>query len=87
MKVEDASIRDASVSGVFEVSDHPSPLAVYKDGLTRVEVRCLWYGRKPSSSWMHLTLRGRWKLIRAHKGSVVENIGSPSLRPASVSEV
>lgn len=73
-----ASIRGAEVSGVFELSDARAPLSMHADGRIRVEVKCLWYGCKPPSSWMHLILPSRWRLVRRYSGSVVENISQPT---------
>lgn len=74
VRVECARIRGAEVSGVFAVSDHPEPITVHGDGTPRAEVHCLWFGRKPPTSWMHLTLAGKWQLVRSYTGPVVENI-------------
>jgi hypothetical protein len=75
VEVTTAAIRGATVDGAFEVSDHPEPIVVHNDGLVRVEVKCLWYGRKPPTTWMHLTLQGKWKLVRSYSGPVVSDIG------------
>ena len=74
VKVHDASIRNATVCGVFEVNDPSKAITTQKDGTQCIEVKCLWYGRKPPKTWMHLKLTGRFELIQKHTGKVVSNI-------------
>lgn len=57
----------------FEVADSLEPFDTYA-GKTRVEVKVLWFGRKPKTTWAHVTLNGKWELIRSHSGEVVANI-------------
>lgn len=73
IRVKSASIRNAEVSGVFELADIPQPFSVL-NGVLRVEVKCLWYERKPPSSWTHLQLIDSWELIRNYSGEVADNI-------------
>ena len=73
IRLKSASIRNAKVSGVFEVADIPQPFSVF-NGVLRVEVKCHWYKRKPSSTWTHLQLIDSWELIRNYSGDVVDNI-------------
>ena len=77
LEVSSASIRNAEIRGFFELSDVPVPFSTYRDGLTRAEVVCLWFGRKPPTSWMHVTITGKWKLHQHYSGPVVENISKP----------
>lgn len=74
VKVEGARIRGAEVAGVFEIAEHPMPIKLRKDGLPRAHVKCLWHGRKPPSSWMHITMAGKWHLLRSYSGQVVADI-------------
>ena len=73
--VENASIRLATVSGWFEVADVPNPFT-YKRGSLQVEVKCLWYGLKPKTEWMHLRIKNKYKLVRQYTGLVVNNVYS-----------
>ena len=73
IRVKSASIRNAEVSDVFELADIPQPFSLF-NGVLRVEVKCLWYDRKPPSSWTHLQLLDSWELIRNYSGEVAENI-------------
>ena len=73
IRIKSASIRNAEVSGVFELADVPQPFSVL-NGVLRVEVKCLWYKRKPPSSWTHLQLLDNWELIRNYSGDVADNI-------------
>ena len=74
VKVAKAYIREAKVSGVFEVANTEMPFRIKKSKLT-VEVICLWYGKKPKTTWTHLTLGKKYELIASHTGEVVANIG------------
>ena len=73
IRIKSASIRNAEVSGIFELADVPQPFSVL-NGVLRVEVKCLWYERKPPSSWTHLQLLDNWELIRNYSGEVADNI-------------
>jgi len=46
--VDKASIRNATVSGWFEVADAENPLT-YEDGSLTVQVKCYWYELRPKS--------------------------------------
>ena len=74
IEVINASIRNACVSGVFQIANVPAPFKTLKNGQMRVEVNCLWFGRKPPTTWMHITLSGEWELHQHYTGPVVENI-------------
>lgn len=73
ISVENAQIRSATVSGVFEIADSPNPFRL-DNGDLRVEVKCLWHDRKPSDTWMHLAIPNKYQFIRRYTGQVVENI-------------
>lgn len=73
--IENGKIRSATVSGHFVVADVPDPVSSYSQK-TRIEVECLWYGRKPPSSWMHMTIsQGSCIDVPNYSGAVVTNIG------------
>lgn len=72
--VTKAHIREAKVSGVFEIANTDMPFRIKKGKLT-VEVICLWHGKKPKTTWTHLTLGKQYELILSHTGEVVANIG------------
>lgn len=57
----------------FEVADCPQPFDTF-DGKTRVEVQVLWFGRKPATTWAHITLNDKYELLRNYSGEVVNNI-------------
>jgi len=59
----------------FEVADSQEPFDTFA-GKTRVEVQVLWFDRKPATTWAHLTLIGKWELLRNYSGEVVANIGN-----------
>ena len=57
----------------FEVADSKEPFDTFA-GKTRVEVQVLWFGRKPATTWAHVTLIGKYELLRNYSGEVVANI-------------
>ena len=59
----------------FEVADSQEPFDTFA-GKTRVEVQVLWFGRKPKTTWAHITLSGKYELLRDYRGTVVKNIGA-----------
>lgn len=71
--VDKASVRDATVSGWFEVADSPSPF-VYERGSMTVEVKCRWFGLKPDKEWMHLQISNKYQLVRRFSGTVADNV-------------
>jgi hypothetical protein len=73
IEVTKAHIRKARVSGMFEVADTGMPFRIKKGELT-VEVICLWHGKKPKSTWTHLTLGKKYELVANYSGEVVANI-------------
>ena len=87
--VEKASIRNAVVSGHFELAH--GPIESFKkvrrkdsEGKTyienRVHVICLWYGRALKSGWLSLELPRNSELPRPFKGhtdKVIIDIGRP----------
>lgn len=56
----------------FEVADSQEPFDTFA-GKTRVEVH-LWFGKKPATTWAHITLTDIYELIRKYSGKVVANI-------------
>ena len=74
IEVTKAHIRTATVTGIFELANVEMPFRIKKGELT-IEVICLWHGKKPKTTWMHLTLGKKYELIPNHAGEVVANIG------------
>ncbi len=72
--VPKATIRRAVVEGgVFQLDDIENPIRILR-GKQRAVVRCLWYGRKPLVTWMHLTLLSKYEERKNYRGKVVTNI-------------
>lgn len=74
IEVTKAHIRSAQVSGVFELANSEMPFRIKKGKLT-VEVICLWHGKKPKTTWTHLTLGKKYELLTSYSGEVVANLG------------
>lgn len=73
--VAHASIRNAEVRNVtFELASDGEAYGTYA-GIPRAEVKCLWYGRKPSTTWMNITLLGPHREERGYSGEVVWDFG------------
>ena len=76
VRISSGSIRCAPVTdAIFEIAtDAVDP---YKDfhGDHRIEVKCLWYGCKPSKSWMHIKITGTCQIIEHYTGPVVSDFG------------
>jgi hypothetical protein len=75
IEVTAAYIRKAKVNGVFEIANTEMPFRIKKGELT-VEVICFWHGKKPKTTWTHLILSKKYKLITSHTGEVTANIGA-----------
>ena len=75
IEVTKAQIRNAVISGMFELANTEMPFRLKKGELT-VEVICLWHGKKPKTTWTHLTLGKKYELVAGYTGEVVANIGN-----------
>lgn len=73
IEVSNASIRNATVTGTFEVADVANPFRM-DNGVLKVEVKCHWYGLQPKDAWMHLTISNKYQFIRRFTGEVADNI-------------
>jgi hypothetical protein len=73
--VENANIREATVSGWFEVADVENPFTYERRSLT-VQVKCHWYGLRSETEndWMHLRITNAYQFVRRFSGDVVDNI-------------
>jgi hypothetical protein len=71
--IADGFIRGATVSGHFRLAEVSEPIRETPSGKLRAQVECLWYGRKPPNTWMHITLQGHYEY---HRGEcrVVTNV-------------
>jgi hypothetical protein len=75
VRVHRGSIRKAAIRAtVFLLSTEPRWLGLYRDHY-RVTVQCLWFGRKPAGSWMHiLALAGDYEVLEHYTGPVAVNL-------------
>lgn len=73
--IQRALIRNAELLGCyFELAD-PTARPAMKWGADRIEVKCLWYSRKPPTSWMHIAIHSDYEIISNYSGQVVRDIG------------
>lgn len=75
IRVKDAHYRNAVISGVFVVAESAKAYGRNKDGHLTIEVECYWYGWKPTTRWMRLTLSSAEEELINYKDEVVRNIG------------
>lgn len=66
--VDKAYIRGSIVGGWFKLVEG-AHIQRYKH-TQRIEVECLWFGRKPKTSWMHITLLCEPKFFYGYTGKV-----------------
>ena len=75
VKVEQSFFRGSHFKNCFfEVSDKKEPIDTYA-GKQRIQVKVLWFGRKPKTTWAHITLVGNYELIYGYTGDVVNDFG------------
>ena len=67
-----ATIRNAVVSGYFKLAED-AEIKSYADK-RRIEVECLWFGRKPPTTWMNITMLSKPEFIDNYTGDVVWDI-------------
>lgn len=74
--ISNGSLRNSQFTDCyFELANNEPNFDIF-DGKRRVEVKVLWFGRKPKTTWAHITLNGDWELKPNYSGLVVENIES-----------
>jgi hypothetical protein len=72
VSLKKAFIRGSEVSGTFLLAND-AEVQTYA-GRRRIEVQCLWFGRKPKTTWMRLTLLSDPIFKSNFSGEVVSNI-------------
>jgi hypothetical protein len=72
--LDNAHIRGSEIEGASLLADG----AVLKPyaGRQRIEVQCLWFGRKPANTWMNITLRSKPVFNDRFTGEVVESVSN-----------
>ena len=71
--------RSAPVSGYFVIADVTKPYSTYAKK-SRVEVECLWYGRKAPNNWPRITILEGGDVVNGYAGDVVTNISGTKKR-------
>ena len=76
IKVKDALYRNAVLSGKFLVADSANAYGTNKDGHKTIEVECSWYGWRPMTRWIRMTIINQ-EIEIPNNGNevVVKNIG------------
>ena len=72
---EIARIRNATIHNEkFLIAEGCEPKE-QKDGSERIQVECLWYGKRPRTTWMHIKIEsGRYHIKNSTDDKVVKNI-------------
>lgn len=70
--VGQAFIRGSTVSGCFKLAKG-ADIKAHKDK-KRIEVECLWFGCKPKTTWMHITLLREVHFFYGYSGKVAFDI-------------
>ena len=77
IEVKDALYRNAVLSGKFLVAESANAYGTNKDGHKTIEVECYWYGWKPKTRWMRMTIVNQEIDVPNHGAEdVVSNIGN-----------
>lgn len=74
VRISRGTIRSAKVADVFELASESTQPKETQSGKLRVEVKCLWFGRKPPKSWMHITVLGTAEVLENYSGLVAVDI-------------
>jgi len=76
IEVKDALYRNAVLSGKFLVADSANAYGMNKDGHTTIEVECSWYGWKPMTRWIRMTIINQEiEIVNNGNIEVIKNIG------------
>ncbi len=75
VRVTNALYRNAVFSGVFVVAESKDPNGRSKDGHETIEVECTWYGWKPKTRWIRITVPNAPEYLKDYTGDVVKNLG------------
>jgi hypothetical protein len=76
IEVKEALYRNAVLSGKFLVADSANAYGTNKDGHKTIEVECSWYGWRPMTRWIRMTIINQ-EIEVPNNGNevVVKNIG------------
>jgi len=73
--VKQATIRNATITNAYFLLAEGYAVQQRSNGTERLEVECLWYDRKPKTTWMHITVPpGQYQIQSSEGISVVANI-------------
>lgn len=72
IQLDKGFIRGSTVGGFFKLAEG-ADVKTYA-GKRRIEVECLWFGRKPRYSWMNLTLLSDPNFLYGYSGEVALDI-------------
>jgi hypothetical protein len=76
IEVKGALYRNAALSGKFLVAQSVNAYGTNKDGHKTIEVECYWYGWKPKTRWMRLTIINQESEITDYSNlDVIKDIG------------
>ena len=77
IEVQNATYRTAVFSGFFLVANSADPYGPLNDGHDTIEVECHWYGWKPKTRWIRITLTSKEiDIVNYSNQEVIKNIGA-----------
>ena len=75
VRVTNACYRLSVFTGVFIVADSKDPHSRNKEGHETLEVECTWYGWRPKTRWIRITLPNAPEYLENYSGDVTVNLG------------
>lgn len=74
IEVEAATYRGCEpFAGIFELVAPEKDPRTFQNKLC-AEVYCAWHGVKPFTSYPHIHLLGKYKILRGYTGKVIDNL-------------
>ena len=85
--IERGSLRGSEILDQYLELSEPEPVFSTYMEKQRIEVKLLWFGRKPKVTWANVTILGEYRIIRNFSGRVLRDIGKKSHDHNSTVEV
>jgi hypothetical protein len=85
--IERGSLRGSEILDQYLELSEPEPVFSTYLEKQRIEVKLLWFGRKPKVTWANVTILGEYRIIRNFSGRVLRDIGKKSNDQGSIVEV
>ncbi len=73
--IERGFLRGSYISDQYLELSELDPVFTTRKHKQRIEVKLLWFGRKPQVTWANVTILGDYEIIKRYSGPVLRNIG------------